>query len=186
MAKAARKIASKKVTQYYGTGRRKTAIARVFAQAGTGKITIEGLSVSDYLRRKTACMVALQVLDTFNLNDKVDLYITVKGGGVMGQAGAIRLGVARALAQYDDAEVLPFKAPASNDQIVLVQPVETEAEEGSEGEGSSSTTTVAAVVPLTLRRALRKGGFLTRDSRSVERKKVGHRKARKVEQYSKR
>ena len=107
----------------------------------------------------------------------------------MGQAGAIRLGIARALALYDDTEVLPFKAPA-NDQIMVIQPTtrdtagETDTEEESEGGTGGSAGVTAA--PLTLRRALRKGGFLTRDSRVVERKKVGYRKARKVEQYSKR
>lgn len=171
---------SSKVTQYYGTGRRKTAIARVFAKSGTGQISIEGNSVTDYLKRKTACMVAMQVLDTFKVGDKVDLFITVKGGGIMGQAGAIRLGVARALAQYDDAEILPFVAPVSKETILKPVTEEGEEEEGGETGGEGLAT------PMTLRRALRKGQFLTRDARVVERKKVGHRKARKVEQYSKR
>jgi small subunit ribosomal protein S9 len=175
-----------KPKQYYGTGRRKSAVARVFLQAGTGKIVIEGLPMADYLRRKTACMVAIQALEQFNLQDKVDVYATVSGGGVMGQSGAIRLGISRALAQYDDAESLSFDLPpaAANDIRLAGVKQSSEDEEGEEGSGEFSTE--AAQVPLTLRRVLRKLKYLTRDARIVERKKVGHRKARKVEQYSKR
>ena len=172
-----------KPKQYYGTGRRKSAVARVFIQAGTGKVVIEGLPLADYLRRKTACMVAMQALEQFQLQDKIDVYATVSGGGVMGQSGAIRLGISRALAQYDDAESLEFTIPASaaNDpRLTGIKPRVISDEEGEEE--------VEPVVqpPLTLRRALRKLKYLTRDARKVERKKVGHRKARKVEQYSKR
>lgn len=170
-------IKKAELKQYYGTGRRKSATARVFVKPGTGKVIIEGLPVKDYLRRKTACMVALQVLEVFQLTGKLDIYITVQGGGVMGQAGAIRLGMARALVKYDESEFLPFVAPAANDVIVADE--EESGEEGSQGKGEARKAR-------TLQQELRKRGFLTRDSRSVERKKVGHRKARKVEQYSKR
>ncbi len=126
--------------QYYGTGRRKSAIARVYAQAGSGKFTINTKSIEDYFGRKTDEMVARQALELVELADKFDVNVTVKGSGPSGQAGAIRHGLTRALMVYDE----------------------------------------------TLRPALRKAGFVTRDSREVERKKVGLHKARKRPQYSKR
>lgn len=185
------KATNSKPKQYYGTGRRKSAVARVFIQAGTGKIVIEGLPLADYLRRKTACMVAMQALEQFQLQDKIDVYATVSGGGVMGQSGAIRLGIARALAQYDDAESLNFTLPASaaNDPRLTGVKSRVSSDEGDEEEeGGEGRARIEAPIqaPLTLRRALRKLKYLTRDARKVERKKVGHRKARKVEQYSKR
>ena len=88
--------------QYYGTGRRKSSSARVFLKAGSGKIVINALSMEDYFGRKTAHMILQQPLDVTDNNDKFDMYITVKGGGDSGQAGAIRLGIARALLQYDE------------------------------------------------------------------------------------
>jgi len=126
--------------QYYGTGRRKSAIARVYAQAGSGKFTINTKSIEEYFGRKTDEMVARQALELVELADKFDVNVTVKGSGPSGQAGAIRHGLTRALMVYDE----------------------------------------------TLRPALRKAGFVTRDSREVERKKVGLHKARKRPQYSKR
>ena len=126
--------------QYYGTGRRKSAIARVYAQSGSGKFTVNNKAIEDYFGRKTDQMVARQALDLLELTDKFDVNVTVKGSGPSGQAGAIRHGVTRALMVYDE----------------------------------------------TLRPALRKAGFVTRDSRKVERKKVGLHKARKRPQYSKR
>jgi len=126
--------------QYYGTGRRKSAIARVYAQAGSGKFTINTKSIEDYFGRKTDEMVARQALELVELADKFDVNVTVKGSGPSGQAGAIRHGLTRALMVYDE----------------------------------------------TLRPVLRKAGFVTRDSREVERKKVGLHKARKRPQYSKR
>ena len=127
-------------TQYYGTGRRKAAIARVYATAGTGKITINSKSIEDYFGRKTDQMVSRQPLQTVEMEGKFDVNVIVKGGGPSGQAGAIRHGLTRALMEYDE----------------------------------------------TLRSALRKAGFVTRDSRVVERKKIGLHKARKRPQYSKR
>ncbi len=125
---------------YYGTGRRKTSSARVFMRSGTGAITINQLSLEEYFGRKTAHMVIRQPLETADALEQFDFNITVKGGGDNGQAGAIRLGIARALLSYNEE----------------------------------------------LRSPLRKAGFLTRDSRKVERKKVGLRKARRATQFSKR
>ncbi|MFA5984440.1 MAG: 30S ribosomal protein S9 [Methylococcaceae bacterium] len=126
--------------QYYGTGRRKSAIARVYATLGTGKIIINRKSVEEYFGRKTDQMVSCQPLEAIDAVGKFDLNIIVKGGGPSGQAGAIRHGLTRALMLYDE----------------------------------------------TLRPTLRKEGYVTRDSRVVERKKVGLHKARKRPQYSKR
>ena len=128
------------VTQYYGTGRRKDATARVFLRQGTGKMSINGKDLESYFGRPTARMVVTQPLELLELVDKFDFYITVRGGGISGQAGAIRHGITRALIEYDE----------------------------------------------TLRPALRKAGYVTRDARTVERKKVGLHKARKRPQYSKR
>jgi len=128
------------MTQYYGTGRRKTATARVFLTAGAGSITVNDLPLDKYFGRETARMIVRQPLELVDVTDKFDLKVTVKGGGGFGQAGAIRHGVTRALLAYDE----------------------------------------------TLRATLRRAGFVTRDDRSVERKKVGLRKARKRPQFSKR
>ncbi|MGE4317709.1 MAG: 30S ribosomal protein S9 [Deferribacterales bacterium] len=124
----------------YGTGRRKTSCARVFIKPGKGNITINGKDAAAYFERPTLTMISLQPLVTINAEGKFDLYITVKGGGKSGQAGAVRHGLARALCEFD----------ATN------------------------------------RPALKKEGFLTRDSRAVERKKPGKPKARKSSQFSKR
>ena len=126
--------------QYYGTGRRKTSTARVFMRPGTGNIVVNSLPLNQYFGRETSRMVARQALDAVDMNDKFDLYVTVSGGGMTGQAGAIRHGITRALMAYDES----------------------------------------------LRSPLRKAGFVTRDARAVERKKVGLRKARRATQYSKR
>jgi small subunit ribosomal protein S9 len=126
--------------QYYGTGRRKSSTARVFLRAGTGNIQINKRSLETYFGRDTARMVVRQPLELVEMEEKFDLYITVKGGGTTGQAGAIRHGITRALMEYDES----------------------------------------------FRPALRKAGFVTRDARKVERKKVGLHKARKRPQYSKR
>ncbi|WP_026957949.1 MULTISPECIES: 30S ribosomal protein S9 [Aliagarivorans] len=126
--------------QYYGTGRRKSSTARVFLKAGSGNIQVNKRSLDVYFGRETARMVVRQPLELVELAEKVDLYITVKGGGTTGQAGAIRHGITRALMEYDES----------------------------------------------LRPELRKAGFVTRDARRVERKKVGLRKARRRPQFSKR
>ena len=124
----------------YGTGRRKTATARVFLSAGTGKITINDRSIDTYFGRETARMIVRQPLELVELLEKFDVRVTVAGGGIGGQAGAIRHGITRALIEYSEE----LKSP------------------------------------------LRKAGFVTRDAREVERKKLGLRKARKRPQYSKR
>jgi len=90
-------------TQYYGTGRRKSSSARVFLKAGRGNIMVNKRSIEDYFDRETARMIIRQPLDTVDLNDKFDIYVTVTGGGSSGQAGAVRLGIARALLKYDEA-----------------------------------------------------------------------------------
>lgn len=139
----------------YGTGRRKTCRARVYLRRGTGDITINNRSLEEYFGgRKTAHMIVKQPLVLLGLESKFDVQVTVHGSGPMGQAGAIRHGITRALIQYDEETT-------------------TGGDEGDSGAQS-------------YRSMLRKAGFVTRDSREVERKKVGHRKARKVEQYSKR
>jgi len=126
--------------QYYGTGRRKSSTARVYLRPGSGNITINMRTQDVYFGRETSRMIIRQPLEVSELSDNFDIDVKVKGGGLNGQAGAIRLGIARALLKYNEE----------------------------------------------LRSPLRKSGFLTRDAREVERKKVGLRKARKKEQYSKR
>ena len=127
-------------TQYYGTGRRKTATARVFLNNGSGTITINNRTIEDYFGREVARMIVRQPLELVDLAEKFDLNVTVRGGGGFGQAGAIRHGITRALMEFDE----------------------------------------------TLRSGLRNAGFVTRDARKVERKKVGLHKARKKPQFSKR
>jgi len=125
---------------YYGTGRRKTSTARVFLRPGSGNITVNHQSLEQYFGRDTARMLVRQPLELTSTKDNFDVLVTIRGGGDSGQAGAIRLGIARALVEYDEG----------------------------------------------LRKPLRQAGFLTRDDREVERKKVGLRKARKRPQFSKR
>ena len=127
-------------TQNYGTGRRKTSTARVFLRSGSGLIEINGKALDDYFGRQTSRMIVRQPLDLAGMAEKIDLVITVEGGGASGQAGAIRHGITRALVEYDES----------------------------------------------LKGDLRRAGYVTRDAREVERKKVGLRKARKRPQFSKR
>jgi small subunit ribosomal protein S9 len=126
--------------QYYGTGRRKSSTARVFLTRGSGQIVVNDQPLDEFFGRETACMIVRQPLNKVELAEKFDVMATVAGGGISGQAGAIRLGLTRALIEYDEE----------------------------------------------LRRPLRKAGYVTRDAREVERKKVGLHKARKATQYSKR
>ncbi|KTD14228.1 30S ribosomal protein S9 [Legionella israelensis] len=88
--------------QYYGTGRRKNSSARVFLRPGKGEIKINNRLLEDYFGRQTSCMLVRQPLETVDAIDKFDIYATVTGGGISGQAGAVRLGIARALVQYDE------------------------------------------------------------------------------------
>ena len=131
-------MANKKV--YYATGRRKTSVARVYMTKGKGVFTVNKRPMEEYFGRETSSMIVNQPLNIVEMQNKFDFNIMVKGGGDTGQAGAIRLGVTRALMAYDEAT----------------------------------------------RGDLRKAGLVTRDARIVERKKVGKKKARKSEQYSKR
>ena len=126
--------------QYYGTGRRKSSKARVFLSKGKGDITINNRPIDEFFGRETAVMIVRQPLEKLDMTENFDVHCTVEGGGISGQAGAIRLGLSRALIEYDNE----------------------------------------------LRSPLRKAGFVTRDAREVERKKVGLHKARKATQYSKR
>ena len=124
----------------YGTGRRKSSAARVFMKPGKGAITVNGRSLDEFFGRKTGRMIVRQPLELVQMTERFDVNVLVEGGGVTGQAGAIRHGITRALIDYDE----------------------------------------------TLRRPLRAAGFVTRDAREVERKKVGRRKARRGTQFSKR
>jgi len=128
------------VQHNYGTGRRKTATARVYLQNGTGRITVNNRPLDEFFGRETGRMIVRQPLEVTQLATRFDITVHVSGGGITGQAGAIRMGLTRALIDYDE----------------------------------------------TLRRPLRAAGFVTRDAREVERKKVGRRKARRGTQYSKR
>ena len=125
---------------YYSTGRRKSSTARVFISKGNGRITVNNRDLAQYFGRETGRMVVRQPLESVSMTDQFDIKVTVSGGGISGQAGAIRHGITRALLKYDES----------------------------------------------LRKTLRQAGFVTRDSREVERKKVGLHKARKRPQYSKR
>jgi small subunit ribosomal protein S9 len=127
-------------TLHYGTGRRKTATARVRLKPGSGQITVNERALDEFFGRETGRMIVRQPLEVVQLLSKFDISVQVRGGGITGQAGAIRHGITRALMEYDE----------------------------------------------TLRRPLRTAGFVTRDAREVERKKVGRRKARRGPQYSKR
>lgn len=140
------------IEQYYGTGRRKSSSARVFLRPGKGQIKVNNRILEDYFGRETSCMVVRQPLETVDVLSKFDIYATVVGGGISGQAGAIRLGIARALVAYDEHDLAAENEPDPN----------------------------------SFRRKLRARGLLTRDSRAVERKKVGLHKARRATQYSKR
>ncbi|KAF7598312.1 MAG: 30S ribosomal protein S9 [Candidatus Dactylopiibacterium carminicum] len=129
------------VGQYnYGTGRRKTAVARVFIKAGSGKIVVNGKPVDEFFSRETGRMIVRQPLQLTETSDRFDILVNVVGGGESGQAGAVRHGITRALIDFSPE----------------------------------------------LKPALKKAGFVTRDAREVERKKVGLRKARRAKQFSKR
>ena len=124
----------------YGTGRRKSSVARVFIKAGKGEIIVNGKPIADYFARETSRMIVRQPLELTNHAATFDIKVNVSGGGETGQAGAVRHGVTRALIDYDAA----------------------------------------------LKPTLSKAGFVTRDAREVERKKVGLHGARRRKQFSKR
>jgi small subunit ribosomal protein S9 len=123
-----------------GTGRRKSAVARVFLKAGKGDIVVNGKPIGDYFSRETSLMIVRQPLELTNNVATFDIKVNVSGGGETGQAGAVRHGITRALMEYD----------------------------------------------ITLKPGLKSAGYVTRDAREVERKKVGFHKARKRKQFSKR
>lgn len=125
---------------HYSTGRRKTSTARVFLRKGSGAITVNNRPLDEYFGRETARMIVRQPLQKANMEEGLDITVTVKGGGISGQAGAIRHGITRALIEYDQE----------------------------------------------LRSPLRRAGYVTRDARQVERKKIGLHKARRAPQFSKR
>lgn len=125
---------------YYGTGRRKSSVARVFLTKGNGKIVVNGKPLDEYFSRETGRMVVRQPLALTENLEAFDILVNVTGGGETGQAGALRHGITRALIEFDAA----------------------------------------------LKPALSNAGFVTRDAREVERKKVGLRKARRAKQFSKR
>ena len=124
----------------YGTGRRKASVARVWIKSGSGKFLINKQSLSEYLKRESLEILVHSPFHHTSTFEKFDIFATVKGGGMSGQAGALKLGISRALQDFNPD----------------------------------------------LRASLKSGGFLTRDSRIVERKKYGRRKARKSFQFSKR
>mgnify|MGYP006268796239 FL=1 len=126
--------------QYYGTGRRKSAVARVYLKRGKGEITVNGKPVDVFFSRVTGRMVVRQPLELVDHVNTFDINVNVVGGGESGQAGAVRHGITRALIQYD----------------------------------------------ADLKSALSNAGFVTRDAREVERKKVGLHSARRRKQFSKR
>ena len=125
---------------FYGTGRRKSSVARVYLRRGQGNITVNGNAITDYFGRPTHHQLIQQPISCAGVESTFDVRAEVRGGGLSGQCDAIKLGIARALLNYDEE----------------------------------------------LRPKLRADGFLTRDPRVVERKKVGLRKARKSPQFSKR
>ncbi len=125
---------------YYGTGRRKSSVARVFLKKGSGKIIVNNKDLEDYFSRETGRMIVCQPLKLTDSISNFDIKVNVHGGGESGQAGAVRHGLTRALIEYDEE----------------------------------------------LKPQLSKAGFVTRDAREVERKKVGLHKARKRKQFSKR
>ena len=127
-------------TYYYGTGRRKSAVARVFMKRGTGSIVVNGRPVDEFFSRVTGRMIVRQPLELVEQTNGFDIMVNVAGGGESGQAGAVRHGITRALIEYD----------------------------------------------ATFKPALSKAGFVSRDAREVERKKVGLHKARRRKQFSKR
>ncbi len=91
------------IQQNYGTGRRKSSTARVFLRSGSGKIVVNGRPVDEFFGRETSRMIVRQPLVVSQMGEKFDITVTVAGGGITGQAGAIRLGIARALVEYNDA-----------------------------------------------------------------------------------
>lgn len=142
---------------FYGTGRRKSSIARVFLRKGNGKVVVNTKPIETYFSRATDTQIALSPLDLTELQGKFDLVITVKGGGCTGQAGAIRHGLARALVNWDEYGIVAAEGEAVRGALGLRKIFRQDEDH-----------------------------MLTRDARQVERKKVGRPKARRRKQFSKR
>ena len=149
------------ITQNYGTGRRKSSTARVFLRKGSGNITVNGRPLDEFFGRETARMIVRQPLELTKNTESFDILVTAAGGGTTGQAGAIRLGIDTQPRSQDAARHLVARRPLGIARA-LVEYDET------------------------LKSELRKAGFMTRDAREVERKKVGLHKARRATQFSKR
>lgn len=160
-----KKSEATKKTTVCGTGRRKTAVAQVTIVPGKGEIVINNKSLENYFPRPTAQKLVYQPLEVTESVGKFAITAKVHGGGASGQAGAVRLGIARALVRLDESHAKEVTVTAEEIEL---------------------TTDAAAKQPVTTRKKLRKANLLTRDSRAVERKKVGHHKARKGTQFSKR
>ena len=128
------------VTQHIATGRRKNSIARVRLIAGEGKVTVNGRPFNAYFPRESNRLIIMQPLETAKAESKLDIFVNVNGGGLSGQAGAMKQGIARAMVKMDE----------------------------------------------TLKKDIKKAGFLTRDSRMRERKKYGRKRARRRFQFTKR
>ncbi len=107
-------MTTKKIIQFYGTGRRKSSSARVFLRPGKGNVIINSLPMNEYFVRETDCMIIRQPLELVEMLEKFDITVTVRGGGMSGQAGAVRLGIARALVQYDENDVPADAEPNEN------------------------------------------------------------------------
>ena len=147
-------------SDYQGTGRRKSATARVRIRKGNGSIIINGQPLAVYFSsRKAAQIIVCQPLVAVGMENRFDITVRVSGSGIMGQAGAVRHGIARALMAYDESGTTTATAVDLTDLVAAAN---------------------------SFRRILRRAKLVTRDPRQVERKKVGRRKARKLEQYSKR
>ena len=174
---ASQKATGKKVVYDYGTGRRKSAVARVFLKKGTGKVRVNDRELTAYFPGYTdwaeQMLMPLKLLEVL---DQFDVVSTVKGGGMTGQAGALRLGVARALDAYElrlmGLTMADVRAQKDAEQNAL--------QDEAAGEAGQ------AVAERPWHIALRAAGFLTRDARVVQRKLVGLVKARKAKQFSKR
>ena len=151
-----------KKTYHLGTGRRKTAVARIRMSEGTGKVSVNGKAVEDYFTEEKDRNAVYGPLEVTDLRSRVDVTVTVSGGGYSGQAGAVCQGVARAI-----KEMFGLTTPAAGASA-----------DGQPAEGDGGATAMSKV--------LRDSGYLTRDGRMKERKKYGRKGARKSFQFSKR
>lgn len=157
MPSSTKESTSTKKDFFYGTGRRKSSVARVFIRKGSGKVVVNTKVINEYFSRATDTQIALSPLDLTELQGKFDITVTVKGGGCTGQAGAIRHGLARALVNYDEDGMVSIDGEPATGAMGLRKKFRADTDQ-----------------------------MLTRDARKVERKKVGRPKARRRKQFSKR